>query len=501
MTYSELILYLKANLDHPSLDFNWTEEDNKKFFAFIHENADKDYLTRSENLIEIRQAFRDYFESVGYILFQIKDYRIRLKVFPYTQDPAESENVNDIIDIIDGHEDLIVDEYNGRDDQILIKDELRKKLFDFVDTISDQKVNKKELVKHAVREAFELKDSDIIMIKTDSIFVKLFDFVDKKKVSDNEKNTIANRYNGIDEDELIAFYKEHFSRVENKNFFNLVAKLFTDRYLLDKNIDNHEYEKNVFMYIQSIITEQLVDTFDHNDEFFKGFSGYVFRRHFHEVFDEIAELILVELAMSNDQMIEFLKYYSLDIVVIGGVKYRVPVLEAESGLRWNVVSMLSIVKLYIKTKTMSQALNNEIDEKEDEMEALSIEGLSPVAYNHKYNEEKKNVAQRLVKLNNKLDKYYDSLKLAKNEHEKDTLQKEIKLIKADMQKIREEREKLLNKVISRNDIHKFNVLGKEIDAMFRLLKREERILKQNGDAFKSIKNALVKALTSKKQQL
>ncbi len=35
MTYLDLKLYLKKNLQSPSLEFIWSEEDNKQFFTYI----------------------------------------------------------------------------------------------------------------------------------------------------------------------------------------------------------------------------------------------------------------------------------------------------------------------------------------------------------------------------------------------------------------------------------------------------------------------------------
>lgn len=416
-----------------------------------------------------------------------------MKKFPYY--------VDDIIDIIDENEEHILYDYNARDDQLLIKSELRKKIFKFVDSIEDEKIDKKELVKFAIREAFELKDSDIVMIKQESIFIKLFDLKNKKEIPLAEQNTIANRFNGIKEEELKSFMTDNFSPKESKSFFRLVAKLFVERYFLGKHIDNQEYEKNVFSYIKLIIYEQLTYIFDDSNEFFKGCSGYIFRIHFKEVFENIAELMLTQIALSNDYMTEFLKYYSLDIVVVDGVKYRVPFLEAKNGLKWNVLSMLSIVKLYTKTKSLINETNHHIDKKEDEILKLYIGKLTPVEYNSQIIENKNKISDLLMEQERELDKFYDSFKLEKDEDKRVSLRQEIKSIKKYMQELRKEREEEKNKYIGKAEINKFLLFDKEIDTLLRYLKNEVRILEQNEESFNSIKNSLVKALTSKKQKL
>jgi hypothetical protein len=499
MTVPNLKLYLKKNLEFPSLDFIWSEEDNHNFFTFLAKNYSEDYLKNNENLLKIKEAFKDYFEPVGYILFQIKNYKIRLKIFPYKKEPEESENIDAIVDIIDENEDLVVNDYNGRSDQILIKDELKRKIFAYVDTLNDEKIHKKELVKFAVREAFELTKSDIVMVKQESIFIKLCEIVKKHEILENEKNSIANRFNGIDEEELSAFNTEHFSSRGDRDFFIHVAKLFVNRYLIEKNISNLEYEKNVFGYIHSIITQQLILTFDDCEEFFKGLSGYVFRIHFEEVFENVAEAILAEVAMSNQYMIDFLKYYSLNIIVINERKYKVPVLEAQNGLKWNVLSMLSIVKLYMVTKSKIKAINYELDNKNDEIETLIIDGLTPVEYNKKHMEDKKRLAKEMTDTEKKLEKYKDSLSLTKDEKKRASLQNDISSIKKNIRLLKEENKMLLSRDINRAKINKYIMLEKEVDSMSRNLKREEKLLEQNEESFKSIKFALVKALISKKQ--
>jgi len=495
--YDDIKFYLRSNLESPSLKFDWTDEDNEKFFIFIKEHFDAKFLHEKENLLIIREAFATYFEPVGYILFKIKQEQIRLKIFPYSVEAKKSKNIDKITNIIDENKDSIVSGYNGKDDQIYLDSELKDKIFSYVQTIEDEKVNTKELVRFSVRKALVLKDEDLIMLKKDCIFIKLCDLT--KKSLKMKKNTIACRFNGIDEEEMIDFCKEHFSNKENKNFFFITAKLFVEKYFLEKNISNHDYEKKVFQFIQLIMAEQLMDKFDHCEEFFKGFAGYIFRRNFEEVFEYIAEFILHEVYILNDYMIDFLKYYSSNIIVIGGRKYKTPSLETDGDLRWNVISMLSIVKIYLKADLAIRDLQQDMDNKNAEIMDLCINGLSPVEYNDKNTDEKNKIINILIDYERNLDSFYDSLKFAKNDNEKKELEKEIELTKTLMQEMREEKKELLDKSVKRSNINKFMALEKNVASLNRALKKETRILNQNEDSFDSIKSALIKALISKKQ--
>ena len=406
-------------------------------------------------------------------------------------------NNNEIVEIIEANDNLIT----YKDYQVIIEKKLRDKIYNFVDKIKDEDIDIKESIKSSIRKALKLKSNDIIIIKKDQIFIKIFNEKKIHKVAPKDKDTIANRFNGIDEDELDDFYDEYFPKKESKIFFQTVVREFIELYFLDEKIDNNRYEKKVFSYIQSIIMEKLIEEFDYCDEFFKGFSGYIFRKHFNEVFEYIADFMLNEISISNEYMIEFLKYYSYNIVIINGEKYRVPALETDDGLKWNVISMLSIAKIYTRTRESIKRRNKEIDVLDEEALDLFIDELSPVEYNNLYIKERQELEEELSKENRKLEKFLDSIYITKDKKKKDSLKKDAEQIKKEIKLIKQDMRELAKEEIKRSVVDKYLKIERELDSMLRALKAEERILAQNEKAFLSIKKALVKALISKKQRI
>lgn len=498
MLHAKLKIHLKTIIETPSIDFKWTPEHNQNLFSYLNEHFGELSLLDAETQGKIKQAFKEHFEHVGYILFKMSETQLHIKIFPYKIEPKDSVNLDAIIDIIDENEEFIQYDYNNKEDLICLQRELTLKLSHFVNKITNEEINKKELLKYAIREAFELHKSDIIIIKNNQIFIKLFDNGNIREVSEEEKDTIANRYNGLDEEELKSFYNDFFLKDENKNFFYFVAEQFVDTYMLDKKINNITYEKYAFAFIQSIITEQLKNTFDENDDFFKGFSGYVFRIHFKEVFGHIANLILSEMSSSNKYIIDFLKYYSLNIVVLSGQKYRVPEIEAPNGLKWNVASMMSIVKIYIKTEVSLEEIKYKMDMLEKNIADYYINGLSPVEYNSDISQKIEKIFQSLVYATKRLNIYSDTLDSSKQDSEKDVLRADIQKIKHDIQLQKDEKNRLTSRMLNKTQLVKYNNLKREIDSLKRQEKRDEKILTQNRALYHSIKNSLIKALTSKK---
>jgi len=496
MLYEDLKLYLQTHLPRPTLDFVWNDEYNNDFFNYLAEKIPTQNLNDKIHTYIIKQVFKDYFEDIGYLLFKITEENIKFKIFPYKTKAKDSVNLNKIIKIICDNEDLIEFEYNDKDDQILITKELVTNINNFVHNITNEEINKKELIKYAIREALELKESDLVINKNSQIFIKLFTH---KKVADNKKNTIASRFNGIDEKQLLAFKDEYFSSKNNEDFFKQVAKSFVKIYLVKEKIDNDYYETKVFSIIQSIIIDKLINQFDNNEDFFIGFSGYIFRLHFKDVFKYIADSILDELSSSNNYIMEFLKYYSLDIVIIDGKKYKIPSLKADNAQQWNSISILSVTKMYIKTKKSIQRIISLFENKEDKIITYYIDDLSPIEYNSQLTKDIREVEEELNTNRHKLDITFEEMNASKSKDKKEKYQQEIKNLKQIVYELKKEMSDLANDKIPQTIIKEYAELQRDLDALDKNYKRESKILKQNEEAYLSIKSALVKALISKKE--
>lgn len=403
--------------------------------------------------------------------------------------------------VINSNENLVTYAYKNKDDLIHIAKNLLKKIDALLKDIAEEEEKRRELIKQGIRKALGLHENDIIFFKDGYIYIKLFDIKKVKKVKESEKNTIANRYNGLDEKELESFYKNFCNAKESNNFYKSAAKKFVDTYMIEKKIDNETYEKYVFEFIQSIINKHLIENFDRNDVFFKGFSGYVFRIHFQEVFGHIADLMLFEISMSNKYMIEFLKYYSLDVIVCNGKKYKIPQIKAESGLKWNVVSMLSIAKVYTKAMNSIESLETKKDEFEKKLAELYVGGISPVEYNVKINKEIDKTSQEIFYCSKKQDAFHDMLHVTIDEDKKEELKNDITAIKNKLQELSAQKKSLEGKLYNQAKLNKYTAMRKEIDGIVRQQKRAEKILSQNEEAYLSMKNSLLKALISKKQLL
>ncbi|WP_041675427.1 hypothetical protein [Sulfurimonas autotrophica] len=410
--------------------------------------------------------------------------------------------LDDVIQLINDNEDLIAYNYKGKDNQLLMSKELVDAIYAFIEKNKPDNIDEKELLKVVIRQAFELSKNDVVVSRSGQIFIKIFDEKTKQDVKEKDVGTVAGRYNGFSEEELHDFYQEFFADEENKDFFQFIAKEFFQKYFVEHPINNEIYEKYVFSYIKQIIAEQLDAMYDDdNDGFFQGFSGYIFRIHFKEVFEHIADLMLYEISINNNYIIKFLKYYSLNILVVGGKKYKIPSLETEDGLRWNVVSMLSIAKVYTKSKKNLDKFKKEMNKIKKEMSQFYVEGLSPLEYNALAYDKITNLEKDIEDQKLELEKNYDSLELSTDENEDKKIKRDIIRIKSHTGTMVNQKREIFNSMISKARFHQYANLQKELESLQKEYKKEKKVILQNQKAYMSMRNSLVKALTEKRQLL
>jgi hypothetical protein len=197
----------------------------------------------------------------------------------------------------------------------------------------------------------------------------------------------------------------------------------------------------------------------------------------------------------------FLNYYSQDILVVQGIKYKVPHIEADNGLRWTVPSMLSIIKIYTKAKLSIQTLKKDKITFQKKVQKFYVNGLSPIKNNEILLNEKTGIEIEIEHSIRIIHTLNDRLDMSTREEKKKLIQEDILKEKEKLQEYKKHKEEILRKVVKQNGLATYVTLQKELDLVSRKLQREKKILKQNEDAYNSIKSSLVKALISKKSRL
>lgn len=303
----------------------------------------------------------------------------------------------------------------------------------------------------------------------------------------------------IDKNEFQSFYKENFSKDKLETFFYDVASSFIKKCFVEEQIDNHQYEKDAIKLILKIIISELEEEFYTDKKFIDGFSGFLLKKDISLMFKFITELILKEVAYSNKNAIEFLKYYSQDIIVYDGKRYKVPTLQGKDGLRWTITSLMGIVKTYVKTKDYITEIEINKDELDKKIISLYVDGVSPVKHNKSLAKEFKALDKKIEKNAKKIEILHESLEILKSENDVISINNELEEFEKQRLELKDERKLLIKRRINQSIIFRYEELIRELENIQRKTKAQYLILEQNEKSFQSIKSALTKAILSKKQ--
>jgi len=415
------------------------------------------------------------------------------------------KDYKEILNIVNKNKSSIERNYNLKSDQILVGKSLIDKILLILKKPYYKDFDKVQIIKTIVKDILNLKDNDLIMVKKGSIFVKLFDESKKRKISKKEINTVASRYNGIPEEDLELFYDEYFDQEDIDYLFDSVADNFVKKYFLKGRINNTDYEKNVFGYIQKLILIELQNDFDGDEDFYIGFSGYIFRKHFKLAFEYISDYMLKEAALANKYILDFLDYYSNNIIVFEGRKYQVPNLEAENGLRWHVLSMVARIKPYIMAQEYISEAKSVIEKIDKKIESLYIDGLSPIQYNDKNIELAKEIKEEMKECTEDMEKIHDLLHTLDKKNNVDTkkkeLERELSELRDEKVELKDELSSVRKEIVEKTTIKKYEKLLQEKKTFQHNIIVRSKVLKQSRESYMAIRNSLTKALMSKKQIL
>jgi len=353
MLYQYTKRYLKKRFYQPSSNFVWSKEINSHFF----EHIDKRYAIEEfeKELTEVKEAFKDFFEPVGNLIFKYRDKReIVLKIFPYRVNPAKSKHLDRLIKIILQNKEYVKYHNNKKDSLVIfgkIRREINKEIYH-----TDESVNKKELVKCAIRKALELDERDIIVTLKRKFIVKKFKIFNISFEPD-DSNEIA----GYTKDEVEDSYKKIFkddnllmSFIQNtlKKLFNLTLNFVI--------LTNEEYEKNFARVVHRAIVEELDNYISVEEDFRVAIAIYLMQENARKIHRIVAIELLNSIYENEKNAIDFLSYYDGRYILKNNIKYKTPRLETKDGKSLHVSNIINICNLWINDTRKRDKLEDEL---------------------------------------------------------------------------------------------------------------------------------------------
>jgi hypothetical protein len=510
MIYQDAKRFLKRHLQKPSREYEWSGHDNFVLLNFIQGRYSDAEI--ENNVSELRQAFRDFFEPVGTLVIRYNaDKGVAYKILPYHVRPENSRHLNDIINIIRKNRRSIEYPYQGRKDQIALLGKIRRHInASIIET--DEAVNKKELVRYAIKQALELDPRDVVVHLKRKYIIKLFkknDYLSSTAEEPAPKDEEERRFAGYNPDDLSEHYNELIDDIDLSAFLDdVMAELFATTLNFDE-ITNAYYEKNVLRLVRDGIAEELKHYVSENDDYIIGFAGYIFRNNFTQVHERIAIEILEKFSTKSANAEKFIDYYSGTINIHEGKKYIIPEIATPDGKRWNIQSVTAITNMWLRARRQQAKYEVQLKNLFQKYSAVSSRWEEISAQYEDYEqllESLANETERIEKENSELRQKH------KEQRESATLSalEELKiseLLAKNQKKLEDKKQKSLRISKEKNDLKdEFKSTRNEYLEMKKnkqYLESEIHSLKNNldihSDSFHSILASLVKALTQRKK--
>lgn len=345
MVFSLTIDFLQQRFPKKLELERFSQTDTKELYSALLKKVSKDEVI--ENRQEIRRAIVEYAKDTAksVVLFRALD-QITIKFAPLDKLDSASDEYKKLLNIIKEKKENIK-QVDGREDLLCFDESFTRAFFETLSNVDF--VDSKDAIRRSIKESLQFNEKDAVLFLNNQIFVRLFLDPNRKQVSNTER-----RFGGLPPEEL--------ERLKNELFKDSVVTVFRELVdLLVKNeldfaiINNDFFEKNALALVQAQIVNYLKDKLSYEDEIINSFAAYLLRENFLEIHEFLAFTLLEKVAEANINAERFVKYYSGDITVIDGTKYRLPEIVDSLGSRWNFSTIKAITTQYKhSTKTIEE---------------------------------------------------------------------------------------------------------------------------------------------------
>ena len=376
MLYQYVKRYLKHTFHNVTIEFKWTELENLMLLAHIEKRYTDEELDRE--ISEVKEAFKDFFEPVGKIIFRYKKgVGIKIKVFPYHIKPQNSKHLQEIVAIIRQNRKYIEYPFQGQNDQIALFGRIRREINRAIYSI-EESVNTKDLIKYAIKKALDLQEEDIITQLKRKYIIKIFSkkcvvTIEDELLKPTPREGIANRFNGYTAQQIEETYKEVFHRkdADIDLFLENTMKTMFKKDLNFRVITNQFYQTNSLKIIHSAIAKELSNYFSLEKDYLFGLSGFIMRKFFQKIHELMAIELIACIYDKDTNATNFLLHYNGSTVLIDNKKYKIPALETEDGRQWNNATLIGICNLWMNTKKQKEQAEIKLAETEEHLKRLN----------------------------------------------------------------------------------------------------------------------------------
>lgn len=332
-----------------ALDF--TTEQYKALLQKL--TVDRDEALFNEQKGFIRKAIAKYFsKSYQQVELQVTFSSFALK--KHFVDPSKSEaydrmlhkNTVFLLDIFERKADFSPLPY-----LISIPEEIREPILQNFLAFDNNPDAARQTTRRQIDTIFNLDPRDIIFFLRGRITIR--HYTPPKKFAEGADK----RFNGESIEDMEALYALYFPQGAWEQIEPILGEVIEEK-LNFSIIDNLTFQRTfipVFRSMIEILLLEIVKKEDRNK--IEGFTGYVLRENFHDIFLYTAKNLLQFIELRDKNAEAFIKYFTDEIIIdaTGNKIQKYAIIDTKQQ-KWNFSSIISIMMQYkqVKLKITSQ---------------------------------------------------------------------------------------------------------------------------------------------------
>lgn len=307
--------------------------DNEKIFEEKKGSIRKgivQYFSENNQEIELQVTFASFAMKKHYI------------------DPSKSEaydrmlhqNSSVLLDVNDRKSDFSPLPYI-----ISIPEKIRTSIFDNFATYEPNIDYFRQTTRHQINQIFSLDPKDIIFFLRGRITIRIYTL--PKKYADG----VDKRFAGESAEVMEAMYHSYFPNGAWEHIESFLDEVLDEK-LNFGVIDNFTFTRTFIPVFRSMIEILLLEVLSQKDRpRIEGFTGYVLRQNFHDIFVYTAKNLMTFVENRDKNAEAFIKFFSDEIIIDGnGNKVQKYAITDSKQQRWNYSSILSILMQYKQVK-------------------------------------------------------------------------------------------------------------------------------------------------------
>ncbi len=348
---SDIIIILEEILPKHLYAHDFTTEQYKTLLSKLSAAANETLFNDKKEAI--RKALVRYFSNSN----QKIELNVTLDSFALKKkfvDPSKSEeydrmlfrNSSLLIDIFERKE-----EFSPMPYIVSIPEELRAPILENFLQLDSNIDNARQMTRRQIDQIFNLDVKDIIFFLRGRITIR--NYTPPKKLPEGADS----RFGGESIEDMEAMHNAYFPDGAWEHIESILGEVIEEK-LNFGVIDNITFSRTFIPVFRSMIEILLLEIIKPEDRpKLEGFTGYVLRQNFHDIFVYTAKNLLHFVENRDKNAEAFIKYYADEVVVdANGNRVQKYAIVDTKQQKWNFSAIISITMQYkqVKQKIIAQ---------------------------------------------------------------------------------------------------------------------------------------------------